>query len=283
MPDNYLLTEQAVQDLSDMKERLDTATLFSGGARPQEELTRSSPAIRGYLMQGLSRGQSALCALVTRQPEYKSFKIDLAGVIYTNHPDGDSKFKLRFKKWDANAQAWAGWFDTESLSVEDLKIGDVLAEISSASINPISGARAISSHTMLGILGHPAESTSMVVNDEIYPTLSPRYRLGDQIESKTGCWIFSVHRSVSDVDFDVDLLFSVSPDAPVNLNGPAVMTIQEIADTPNYRFETVFDAMDVASPTPLRAGSKIAAVHFEDIGYGVISANVREYLFEQLY
>lgn len=224
--------------------------------------------LRGYLMQSLSQGETARVALMARRREYRTYKIDLAGVIYLNHPDGDSKFQLRFMD---NRDVW---FDTPILTVEDLTIGELLRQISQAapdSAIPING--------MLGALGHPTQHTQLVNNSDLYPVLDDDYQPGDMIDSLIGSWIFSIHRQFLPQALDIQLLFTVDGDDSVQLNGPAVMTIHEIHDAPTNNSMIVTDVMEIAQPTPLRGGTRVILGPFDDIGYGVIAANPREYLF----
>jgi hypothetical protein len=139
---------------------------------------------------------------------------------------------------------------------------------------------------MLGALGHPTQHTLLIPNDELYPSVSGLYKRGDLIDSKIGSWVFSIDRAFlppKDEDFDIKLLMSTStdPTKAVEFSGPAFMTKYEIKTAPTTRYEVATDIYEVASPTPLRGGSLVTLGYFEDIGYGIIGSNVREYLFEQ--
>lgn len=276
---NYLVTEEGMRTLDDMKDRLDGLAPFThqGLVQSQPESgDRSAQAIRGYLMQPISQGSSGLCALVSRRPEYRTWKIDVAGIIYTDSTD--SRFQLRFTKNDVF------WFDTEILSVNDCTIQDLITAIVNGSV--VNGVPQFPRQSMIGCLGNPTKATHLVNNDDLYPELPATYKLGDQIDSRIGSWIFSIHRNnlPTNVDYDIDLLFTLSGDPlvePVELNGPAVMTLEEIKDTPTGEFIVVTDVLDLPNPSPLRGGSKVVAVPMADIGYGIVAAYPRDLFMEQ--
>lgn len=275
---NFLITEEGVNDLVDMKQRLDALAPFSVSTPGQGDSERPISNIRGYLMQPISRGASGLCALVSRRQDFRSFKIDLAGIIYKDQPSLQALFQLRFTRNDST------WFTTKALSANNLPVVDLLYEIERAS-TPASGSPAISMEGMNGALGNPVYATALVVNEDLYPAVDANYKYQDLITSQIGSWIFSIHRSYlpdNPADFDVNLLFTLNGDTPVQLNGPAVMTLTEIPDTPTGASVLVTDIMDIARPSPLVGGTLIAAIPFEDVGYGIISANPREYFFEQV-
>lgn len=274
MADNYLLTEQSVKSIQTLMDDFYRSTQYTGNQSGAESGRQSNTAIRGYLCQGVSRGQKALCCVVSHRPEFQSFKIDLAGVIYTNHPDGESSFKLRCYRNDDSGTKIT-WFDTAVMTISDLTAANIIYEL----IQGSSGE--LQREAFIGALGHPFRATNLIDNDELYPSAPADYQIGDIIESKIGSWLISINRASLPEGFDMDLLFSVSDDESVNLAGPAVMTLYETADVPTGELAIVTDVMDVASPTPLRGGTKIAAVYFGDVGYGIIAANPREYLFEQ--
>src|SRR3990167_1902343 len=281
------LDDESISVIQETVTRVNKSGLFSEkhGEAKSTHLQGSSTFLRGYLMQGVSNGQSALCHLFTRRPEYRMFKIDLAGIIYEHtDPELDGRFQLRFKKGTVDANGvvtFDTWFDTAILPITDLVIGKLLDAVVTASVDPVTMAAKIPMKTLTGALGHPISATNMVFNDELYPEKPEDYHQGDMIHSNIGSWIFGIHRSVLPEEFDIDLLFSTDADNPVQLSGPAVMTLYEIADTPTNSFITVYDAMDVAAPTPLRGGTKVLLAPFDDMGYGIISANPREYLFTQ--
>ena len=276
MSDHTLTSESidVIQETVDTVQRMFPFGAKTGILSPEPS---SSSNLRGYLLQGVSRGQKALCAITARRPEYRCYKIDLAGIVYTNDPDSESKFQLRFKKDGAT------WFDTDILTVADLTIGKLLHAISNASML-LGSQNGIQTTKMLGTLGHPFQATHLINNDELYPSLPSTYKLGDYIDSKTGSWLFAIHRDALPVDpivFDIDLLFTIDAANPVQLVGPAVMTLYEIFDCPTTIILPVTDVFDVASPTPLRPGTKVILSYFDDVGYGITNAYPREYLFEQ--
>lgn len=263
------------EDVNILQETIDTVNQlapFSSRVEEPQNLQLGGSLRRGYLMQSVSRGQQARVALISRRHAYRVFKIDLAGVIYLNHPDGDSKFQLRFTREGDT------WFDTDILTVEGLTIVELLRQISQSA--PDSG---LPLKGLTGALGHPTQHSLLVKNSDLYPELPDTYKDGDMIDSLTGSWIFGIHRSLlprEDTDFDVQLLFTVDGDDSVQLNGPAVMTIHEIRDCPTGQSVNVTDVMEVAQPTPLRGGSLVVLGPFDDVGYGIIAANPREYLFQ---
>lgn len=272
---NYLITEEGMNTLDDLVQRVDALSPFTNQnlQQPQSDVgDKAASAVRGYLMQPISQGGSGLCALVSRRPEYRSWKIDVAGIIYTDSTD--SRFQLRFTRNDDF------WFDTEILSVNDCTIQDLITAIAAAS-NGVLLQKA-----MTGALGNPTQATSIEINDDLYPSLPSDYRIGDMIDSRIGSWIFSIHRNLlPDSDtYDIDLLFTLSGDPlvePVELNGPAVMTLEEIKDTPTGEYRVVTDVLDLPNPSPLRGGSKVVAVPMADVGYGIIAAYPRDLFMEQ--
>jgi hypothetical protein len=277
MSDNVLLTEESVEAIQQHMDEVSNFALNTGRAPLSTRSATPGAMLRGYLMQGVSRGQMALCALVSRRPEYRCFKIDLAGVIYTNYPTGDSRFQLRFYKDGAT------WFDTAILDVDNLTAGALLEAISYASADPNTGDQQLPTDCMVAALGHPTQHTNMQPNDELYPAIPSTYQPGDLIDSKIGSWVFGIHNASLPDGFDVDLLFSFDADDPVQLAGPGVMTLYEVYDVPTGEIIVVTDVMEVASPSPLRGGTKIVVGFFDDVGYGIVSAHPREYLFEQDY
>lgn len=278
---NYLITEDGLATLDDMKARLDALAPFSNRTDQGPDDNTPVGPVRGYLMQPISSGGSGLCALVSRRQEYRSWKIDLIGILIENTT---SSFKLRFSKGiDPVTQAKILWFDTERLPVLNLTIQKLISAISTASI--LNNVAQIPQRTMLGGLGHPVQATNLVPNDDLYPILPTTYKVGDLIDSKIASWIFSIPCAVTlvgDPDYDIDLLFTLEEGLePVQLDGPAVMTIQEISDTPTGETLVVTDIMDLPRPTPLQGGSKIVATPFADIGYGIIAAYPRDLFMEQ--
>lgn len=250
---------------------------------------RNPSLLRGYLMQPVSRGEQALVALTTRRPEYITFKIDLAGVIYLNHPDGDSSFKLQFlvdgDVWFEAPNPQSG-LNLDSIPLSGLDITRFAEIISQSSVAVgQSGSPAIPVYCMRLALGHPTKHSSLVNNPDLYPAITQGTNPDSDgyIHSLIGSWIFSISRDClprNGFDFSARLLFSLDPDEPVQLNGPAVMTIHEIHDVPTYQFQIATDVMEVAQPTPLRGGTLVTLGYFEDIGYGIVAANPREYLFQ---
>lgn len=224
--------------------------------------------LRGYLMQGVSRGQQAACSIYQRQDFLRCFKIDLAGIIFEGLTV-PSSFALRFYR------KGRAWFDTDPLLVGDLEINKLLDEIARAS------GGAIKRNSIIGDLGHPTKSSFIVRNDELFPTAPTSYKAGDKLSSKIGSWVFGFDRKTLPEGFDVKLLFRINGTKPINLAGPAVMTLYEIKDSPTGQILIVTDVMEVMSPTPLRGGTRVTLGYFGDIGYGIIAANPREYLFTQ--
>lgn len=280
MSNNYLITEAGLDTLADMKDRLDAIAPFTNqhlGNTNQSSGDRSVSPIRGYLMQPISRGGSGLCAVVRRRPEYRSWKIDVAGIIFTDPTD--SRFQLRFTK-DGNF-----WFDTVILSINS-SIGEILDAIHIGSSTGAS-VPVFLRRSMTGALGNPTQATNMVINDDLYPVRPDTYKLGDLIDSKIGSWIFSIHNNSlpQNVTYDIELLFTLSGDpnvTPVELNGPAVMTIEEISDTPTDEQIVVTDILDLPNPSPLRGGAKVVAIPMPDVGYGIIAAYPRDLFMEQV-
>lgn len=268
MGENYLITEEGMRVLDDMKDRLDSIAPHSVHTEQPPDSVRPSDPLRGYLMQPISRGGSGLCAVVTRRPEYRSWKLDLAGIIYIGADEG--RFQLRFTK-DGDF-----WFDTSILGME-CTIGELIAAITDAS------GGEIDRRAVIGCLGNPTQATNLVINDDLYPAIQPPFRVGQMIDSKIGSWIFAIHRSFT-FDYDIDLLFTLSTDpdvVPVQLNGPAVMTLEEIKDSPTGNVVQVTDILDIPSPTPLQGGSKVVCIPFADIDYGIIAAYPRDLFMEQ--
>lgn len=277
-----LIDDAGLAVIQETVDKVDQLAPFSGTQQLPKNPQHSRALIRGYLMQSVSQGQQALVALVSRQPQYMSFKIDLAGVIYLNHPDGDSRFKLRFRQGENVL------FDVPNdgaLSVEELTAGELIKAIHKAA-DPLTQQGdfivVLPREEMLGALGHPTQHTLLILNDDIYPLPPDNYKYGDMIDSHIGSWIFCLprHRLPQNGEgFNVQLLFSLDPDDPVQLNGPAVMTIHEIHDVPTGKVEIVTDVMELAQPSPLRGGTMVVLGYFEDCGYGIVAANPREYLF----
>lgn len=274
---NYLVTEDGMRTLDDMKERLDSLSPFTNQnlQQPQSDVgDKSASAIRGYMMQPISRGYSGLCAVVSRRPEYRTWKLDIAGVIFT---EDVARFQLRFTR-DGDF-----WFDTAILDVTST-IQEVITAISNGSV--VAGVPLFPRQSFIGCLGNPTQATNMQINDDLYPLLPATYQMGDMIESKIGSWIFSIHRNTlpQNVEYDIDLLFTLSDDPdilPVELNGPAVMTLEEINDTPTGEYRIVTDILDLPNPSPIRGGSKVVALPMPDIGYGIVAAYPRDLFMEQ--
>jgi hypothetical protein len=277
---NYLVTEDGMRTLDDMKDRLDALSPFTNHnlQQPQSDVgDKSASPIRGYMMQPISRGNSGLCALVSRRPEYRTWKIDVAGIIYTDATE--SRFQLRFTR-DGDP-----WFDTDVLTVGDCTIQDLIGAISNGSATGAS-LPVFPRQSMIGCLGNPTQATNLVINDDLYPELPSNYKIGDMIDARIGSWIFSIHRNAlpQNVDYDIDLLFTLSGDPlvePVELNGPAVMTLEEIKDTPTGEFRIVTDVLDLPNPSPIQGGSKVVALPMPDVGYGIVAAYPRDLLMEQ--
>lgn len=270
--DNFLVTEEGIRDLTDVKRRVDALAPFSQESPLTPDNASSFGPVRGYLMQPISRGGSGLCALVTRRPEYRSWKIDLAGIIFIG--GSESRFQLRFTRDGVL------WFDTDIFVVNDTPIQTLVSSIVNGSV--VNGAPLISRQSIEGCLGNPTFATNLVINDDLYPELPAAYNIGDEIESRIGSWIFSIHNSIP--DYDIDLLFTTDPDPaadPVTLEGPAVMTLEEIPDTPTGEYIVATDILNLPSPSPLQGGAFVVAIPFPDIGYGVIAAYPRDLFMEQ--
>lgn len=269
-----------LQEVADIVFQSAPFTLQSG--MPSNPGT-TAPLLRGYLMQPVSRGERALVALVSRRPEYRTFKIDLAGIIYYNYPDIDSKFQLRLKRNGAT------WFDTEPLTIENLSSVDIIKAISTASQSLTSRVQQtiqIPLNTMMGFLGHPTQHSLIQNNSDLYPEYPNPHDPLEWVDSKIGSWIISIHRSVLpplDVDFDIELSFTVTGDELVQLVGPSVMTIREEKDMPNNSFIVATDVLDMVPATKLAGGSKVVVGNFEDVGYGIVSASPRPMFREQDY
>lgn len=233
-----------------------------------QSLPQWSYLARGYLLQPVSRGQEALVSIVSTTCPYKCWKLDIAGIVFEDKQT-DSRFQLKFYKDNKD------WFTTDPISIADLT--------SKAFYDKLSGAATgyVQKKLIKTDLGHPVQSPHMVANDDLYPELPTGYKRGDSIDSLIGSWIFGIHKSVipKDVKITVGLLFSLNSNPPVTLQGPSVMTIHEIADGPIDEYVVATDVMDVASPTPLRGGTKVVLANFGDVGWGIIAANPREYLF----
>lgn len=271
MADSGFLVDNASHSL--IQKAIDAASRsnpFGPSSESSTPFGNYSP-LKGYLMQSVSRGEQALCHIFKKNTAFRCWKIDLAGVIYLNHPDGDSRFQLRFTL-DADV------FDSEIIEVEDLTIPRLCEIISRV------GNGLFKQKDMLGALGHPTQHPFLVPNSDLYPELPSdhNFQKNDLIDSLIGSWIFGIPRSAFEgyTDVDIELLFTVDGSSSVQINGPAVMTIHEIHDCPTNDFKVVQDIMEVAQPTPLRGGTRVALLPFDDIGcYGIISANPREYLF----
>lgn len=226
-------------------------------------------------MQGVSGGQDAACLLVNRQKEYRTWKIDLSGIIYHFTDETlESRFQLRFSK---NGDTW---FDTEVLPVRDLS-GHLLASkiVEASSIN--GAAPLIPYQGLRGWLGHPVESELIVNNDELIPDWPVTWYPGYKVPSEVGSWLISFNKSILPEGFDIDLLFSNDESNPVQLAGPAIMVLYEIAETPTSEIVIATDIMGVPSPTPLRAGTLVVCGPFGDVDYGIIAAYPKEYLFTE--
>jgi len=229
--------------------------------------TINSHLLRGYLVQGVSRGQSALMSVYIRKAYQTTFKIDLAGILYNG-----SKFKLKLYKDLGNSQL-QDWFTTDVLDVDSLTKDVLLDKLISASGGILSVRNTETD------LGHPFKSSLLVKNDELFPEPSTSWQPPQPLSSLTGSWVFSIANHVSDKPIKVKLFFDASGNGPLQLAGPAVMTLYQVSDSPSGTYQVVTDVLDVASPTPLRAGTKVVAGPFGDIGYGIIAANPREYVF----
>lgn len=274
MDDSYELSSDSIPVIQDTIDRVRQLSAFDSRIPGNNSNHSIDPFLRGYLLQGVSRGQSALCSLVTRDASYRSFKVDLAGIMFEDTTSNTSKFKLRFIKNDGSGSS-VTWFDTAELAVEGLTASLLKDEIVIASNGDIS------SSDLLTDLGHPITSNLLIDNDELYPTPTLSPTSGYEIDSKIGSWIFAIRADILPNGFDVNLLFSLSLTEPVHIYGPAVMTLYEISDVPSFIYIPVTDVLDVASPTPLRGGTKVVLAYFGDVGYGIIAANPREYLFTQ--
>lgn len=269
MEDAVLLPESSVDLLQDTVDIVRKAGLFGLKSGLAEQSMVKNYSMKGYLCQSISRGQEGLCSIYVKDPIYKTYKIDLAGVIYTNYPDLESKFQLRFYKEGAT------WFDTDPLTVDNLTCDKIIAAIDAQG--------QIRTKGMLADLGHPFSSTELIPNEDLYPEVPSDYKPVSMLQSKMGSWVISFLSADLPEGFDIDLLFTVSSSDPIQLSGPAVMTLHEISDRPLNEYTTVTDCLDLASPTPLRGGTKVILSTFEDVGLGIIAANPREYFFEEQY
>jgi hypothetical protein len=134
---------------------------------------------------------------------------------------------------------------------------------------------------LIGDLGHPVYSQLIVQNSDLYPELDVDYEDGDVIPSKIGSWVFGYLKTKMPEGIDVDLKFTVDADEPIQLVGPAVMTLFKIPDAPTGQVVEVTDVFGLAQPTPLRGGCPVVLANFDDVGLGIIASYPREYLFEQ--
>lgn len=233
--------------------------------------------IRGYLMQGVSSGQGAAMQVATKQDNLLAYKIDLAGVAY-EFPDGqfNSQFILQFY---ANG---AEWFRTDKITVNNLSGLDIVDAILLGAQSLPQGER-LQPSDVHGWLGHPLKSPLLVDNRELNPAFPSDWQPGDDIPSKIGSWIIAFERQYLPTGFDVKFRFTLAQQGSVQLAGPAVITMMPITSIPNNEVVTVYDVLDIASPTPLRGGTLVVCAPFSDVGYGIIAANPREYLFTQTY
>lgn len=276
---DYTLDDMGVDSINETIDIVHSIAPFTHRSPLEsKDVNRNSPNIHGYLMQPLSNGGSALCACTVKNRVYRSFHLNLAGIIWsslTPTPQNVATFKLRFYR------AGDIWFDTQAFTIRQLSILDLINQISLSSVDA-NGQPQFPTLFMTGALGHPALSAYIVDNDDLYPTVPDGYRSGDMKQALIGSWLFCIHRAKLPTRFDVKLLFDINGANPVELKGPSVMTITEVDDIPTGQFEIVHDVLNIARPTPLQGGTKIAAIPFEGTGYGVVAANPREYFFEQL-
>lgn len=274
------ITEASVAVIQETVDNVRTLSPFAAKTGIEGSIGSNPSLLRGYLMQPVSRGGKGLVSLVSRRLEYRTWKIDLSGVLFAFHPDHETQFMLRFKR---NGDTW---FDTQPMDASDLPIYELIERISTDSLNRATSNVQIPKNKMLGALGNPTKHTLIVQNDDLLPELPVRFQRGDIIDSRIGSWIFSIHRSIlpdKDEDFEVLLLFLSDPVNPVIIDPGASATaiaIYEISDSPTGNVIVATDTLDVASPTPLTGGSKVVLGYFDDLGAGILTVNAREYLFE---
>lgn len=240
--------------------------------------------IIAYLMQDVGAGESALAAQLIRVSKRNQFKMDMYGVLPVGTP-----FPFRLKLY--GVISLNGVITRTELFTTDIIANKVPVSATDTEVKAAILATGVIKDFELGVaFGTPFSNPLLVPNSFQARPDGALFTYNDYVpttiydpaksvlSSPLNTWLFAFNKLEWEGTYGYLELTPFTADGNTKFaDYNNLLVCRPVYEAWTGIYVKVTDMFHMAGPTPLKGGSRVICINFDDIGYGIVSAYQRDF------